>query len=352
MAGAVYWIGQDGNVWVKGAGGINGGATTNVGAAKNFVNEFNTPGLSDPQYSGLQPGSISAPNISVQATQIPDPALASSAPSNPTGATHPALDTAAVANTQASIDQIPGILQAALAAEGNNFANTTSGFDAQQKQEQGTYDKSTVTNQQNYDANFMDAIRAGIKGLHSLYSLLRGTGAEGGTAQDQVRQIVGDTTSSDIRGGADTRDQNQSQLDASLASFLTDLKGKRQAAADTHTNNEAAIRRDSSTNLQDLYSKMAGFYGNAGDTASADAWMAKAGALTPSIAANSKAVTSRYDTTPVVVHAPNLTAFAAPSQPAVATAPTNGDVGAGIFTINPNANKKADQTQTPSLAGA
>lgn len=331
--GYVWWIGQDGNVWQKNASGT-----------QNMGNQYNLDGNGNAYFDG---GGLQG------AQRISDPNPGNTtAPTNPTGTTKPALDTAAIANTQGSIDQIPGILQAALNAEDNNYGNTISGYDTQEQTQQGTYDKSSTTNQQNYDSNFMDAIRAGIKGLHGLYQLLRGTGAEGGTAQDQVRQIVGDTTSGDIRTGADTRDQNQGQLDSSLSNFLSDLKGKRQNAADTHTNNAAAIRRDSNTNLQDLYSKMAGFYSSAGDTASANDWMGRAGGLTPSIAADSKAVTSRYDNTPIVVHAPNLTAFAPPSQPAVGTAPTNGEVGSGIFTITPPSSRKADQTQVPTLAGA
>ena len=320
----VYWVGQDGNTYMK-ASGLNG------------VVQWQAPLLS-PTQAGL--------------TQIADPTVGSPAPTNPTGATTPALDQAAVNNTQASIDQIPGLLSSALANEDTSYGNTTAGYDASEKQQRGQYDQSTTTNQQNYDANFMDAIRAGIKGLHGLFQLLRGTGAEGGTAVDNVRDIVGSTTAGDIRTGADTRDQNQGQLDSSLAQFLTDLGGKRQSAADTHANNRSAITRDSNTNLQDLYSKMAGFYGQAGNTAAANDWMSRAGALTPEIAANSRAVTTPYDHTPVVVHAPNLTAFAAPSQPQVATAPPDGQVGSGIFALTPPSSKKADQTQVPNLAGA
>lgn len=274
------------------------------------------------------------------------------APSNPTGTSTPALDTAAVHNTQVSIDQLPALLQAALANEDTSYGNTLSEQAAQQKAQQDQFDKSVTTNQQNYDSNFMDSIRAGIKGLHGLFQILRGTGAQGGTVDDQVRDIVGSTTAGDISNGATTQKTNQTSLEDSLSAFLSDLHMKRQQADDTHANNAAAIRRDNATNLQDLYSKMAGFYGQAGNTAAANDWMTRAGSLTPEIAANSKAITSRYDTTPVVVHAPNLTAFAAPSQPQVATAPQDGQVGSGIFALTPPSNRKADQTQTPQLAGA
>lgn len=274
----------------------------------------------------------------------------------PTGGTAaPALNQAAIDNTQKSIDALPGLLKAALAAEDQTYGNTNSAFDAQQAEQQKQYDTSSTTNQQNYDSNYMDAIRAGIHGLSGLFALLRGTGAGGGTADQNVRDIVGSTTANDIRTGADTRDQNQTGLDASLSSFLTDLKQKRQANADTHANNEASIRSKSNSNLQDLYSKMAGFYSDAGDTSAATDWMNRAGNLTPQIAADSRSQVSKYDTTPVIVHAPNLTAFAAPTQPSVTTTPSDGQVGSGIFAISPNTRKDKQQTpatQTPVLAGA
>lgn len=340
MANAVAWIGQDGNLWYKGPSGVQ-----NWGSANQY--KFTNGGISAVTAgSPLAEGAGFAPGVD----QIQDPALATAAPGPST--TNAPLDQAAIDNTNSSIAQIPGLLQAALASENNKFANAQNAFNAQEAQQRGQYGTSSTTNQQNYDANFMDAIRAGIKGLHGLFQLLRGTGAAGGTADDQVRNVVGATTASDVGAGANTFKTNQDQLDQSLGQFLTELSGKRQAADDTHTNNVSAINRDSNSNLQDLYSKMAGFYGNAGDTAEANDWMAKAGALIPKIAQESKSVTSKFDTTPIVVHAPNLTAFAAPRQPAVATAPQDGQVGSGIFALAAPRDRKPDQTQVPSLVGA
>lgn len=263
------------------------------------------------------------------------------------GSVLPALNEAAIRNTQRAIDEIPGLLEAALAAERTRRANALAGFNAQEKQQRGVYDKSTVTNQQNYDSNYMDSIRAGIGGLSGLMNILRGTGAAGGTAEDMVRDTVGGVTSSDIRAGAETRDANQTELDTVLSNFLTELKGKRQAAEDTFENNQRAIRRDSQTQLQDLYGKMAGYYGDAQRTAEAETWMNRAGDLTPKIAANSRTRQSRYDTTPVRVAAPQLTDFAAPSQPEVAVAPQDGQVGSGIFTMSRRPQEEREDNQVP-----
>lgn len=344
MANAVYWIGQDGNIWYKDSGG-----TRNMGsAAANAGNPApDASGFYDPWAGPEDAGHV----VRFNAQQIADPAVQQAAPTNPTGTTKPALNTAAVSNTQRTIDQIAPLLSAALGSEDVNYGNTKAGFDSQQGTQQKTYDTSTTTNQQNYDSNFMDSIRSGIKGLGGLMALLRGSGAAGGTAEDQARDIVGGVTSNDIRTGADTQKGNQSQLDATLSSFLTNLKQKRQVADDTHANNISAINRDSNTQLQDLYSKMAGFYGDAGDTGNANRFMGMAGDLTPAIAANSRTQTSPYDTTPVPVQAPQLTAFAAPTQPNVLAVPSDGQVGSGIFTIGTK-KKDSGTVPVPALAGA
>lgn len=255
----------------------------------------------------------------------------------------PALNTAAISNTQRALDELPGLLRAALEAEATRRGNTIRGFDDQEAGQRKTYDTSTTTNQQNYDANYMDSIRAGIRGLGNLFSLLRGTGAAGGTAEELVRDTVGGVTANDIRMGADTQKANQTTLDTSLSNFLTELKGKRQAAEDTFENNNRAIQRDNLSQTQELLSKIAGFYADGGRTAQATDYMGRAGALTPEIARNSSARQSAYDTTPVAVQAPQLTAFAAPSQPDVTVTPDSGQVGSGIFTMN----RKREQQEAP-----
>ncbi len=308
----VFWIGSNGNTYIKNSAGV-----TNVGQLDQRT---------------LQ-------NTAINYDQIDDPnpgggSVASSAPSGGSGgAARPVLNTVGVSNTQRTIDQLPGLLEAALAAERQKYDNALNEFNQQEQGQRKTYDTSTTTNQLNHDSNFMDSIRAGIKGLSGLMSMLRGTGAGGGTAEDMARDTVGEVTSKDIRTGADTQKENQTQLDGSLEAFLGELGRKRRVNEDTLVNNERAIRRDNDTQLSELFGKMAGFYGDAGDQGNANAWMTRAGELTPRIAANSRTQVSPYDTTPIAVKAPELTAFSGPSQPDVAVAPENGQVGSGIFAI-------------------
>lgn len=338
---ATYWIGQDGNVWVAGANG----SAQNVGRPIQ-------------KYAG----GIDAERASIVGKEIPDPLpggvqSAGSAPSDPTGSgsggateAPKVLNQAGIDNTQRTINEIPALLQAALAAEQTKYNNTLGQFNEQEQGQRKTYNDSTVTNQKNYDATFMDSIRAGIKGLGGLMALLRGTGAAGGTAEDLARDTVGGVTAQDIRGGADTREENQTNLDSTLSTFLTELNRKRAANEDAFQNNQRAVRRDSNTQLQDLFGKMAGFYGDVGDTANANNWMNRAGELTPSIARDSMTQVTPYDTAPVTVKAPQLTAFADPTQPSVEVA-QDSQVGSGIFTMTEPKRKK-DPTAVLAPVGA
>lgn len=309
MAG-VYWIGQDGETYMK-------------GTEFPDVQQWFAP-LKSPEQLGYS--RIDDPVNPTQTTSSPAPTGGGGSGS---GAV---LNTGGISNTQKTIDEIPGLLEAALAAESTRYGNTRREFAEQETGQRKSYDTSTITNQQNYDANFMDSIRAGIKGLGGLMALLRGTGAGGGTAEDVARDTVGGVTSQDIRGGADVQKENQGALDSSLSTFLTELNRKRSQNEDSYENNRRAIRRESNTQLQDLFGKMAGFYGDVDDTTSANTWMNRAGELTPDIARDSNTRVSEYDTAPVSVQAPQLTAFKGASNPSVVTAP-GGQVGSGIFTM-------------------
>jgi len=320
---ATYWIGNNGNVYLKDGSGVK-----DLGKAN--PSGIQADGSYSAQYGSGYATRIANPSGPVQSGGSSAPRVSSGGGG---GAPAPVLNQAGISNTQLTIDQLPGLLEAALAAEATKYGNTIKEFDVQEQGQRKTYDQSTTTNQLNYDSNFMDSIRAGIKGLGGLMNLLRGTGAAGGTAEDQARETVGGVTANDIRTGADTRQENQTALDTSLSGFISELQRKRQLADDTRVNNERAVRRDSDTLLQDLFSKMAGFYGEAGDTNNANSWMARAGEITPRIAANSRTQVSPYDTSPVTVKAPELAAFADPTQPSVTIAP-DGQVGSGIFTMN------------------
>jgi len=345
-----YWVGRDGNVYIRtpNGGTVNAGTATGSNVAyRNAVGngiraqKINNPG--NPQTGGGGP-----------ATGSGGPAPASTGGGGGAAATTglTELDRAGINATQQNINALGPLLAAALAGETTKYGNTVGGFNAQETQQRGTYDKSTVTNQQNYDANMMDSIRAGIKGYAGLKSILRGTGAGGGTAEDWAGETVQNVAAKDIRTGLDTQKENQASLDGSLGAFLTELQRKRQEAADTFENNKRAVSRDNASQLQDLYQKMAGFFSGAGDTGSAAGWVQRAAGLTPTIAANSQAKVSAYNTTPVAVQAPEIAAFAKPTENSVVSSEGgSGQIGSGIFTLGER-RRKAEEALPIAPLGA
>lgn len=328
---AVYWIGQDSNVYLKG----DDGNVRNMGPSTSNVTRPDASGFYDPFADTTETP------MRFNAQQIADPVTNDAPPAPRQGGTtapRPAFNQVGASNTQLAIDQIPGLIQAALEAERTKYNNTVGDFNTQESTQRDQYGKSTVTNQQNYDSNLMDSVRGGVRGLSNLMSLLRGTGAE-----SQARDIVGGQTSQDIRDGLDTREENQTGLDTSFNSFVSELDRKRKMAEDTRINNERAANRDYRTQQQDLYAKMAGFYSEADRAPEANSWLSRAGALTPQIAADSRVQVSPYDTSPVVAKAPDITAFTAPKAQSVTYDSSNGQLGSGIFTLGENRRKKDSQ---------
>lgn len=330
---AVYWIGQDSNVYLKG----DDGNVRNMGPSTSNVTRPDASGFYDPFADTTE-----SP-MRFNAQQIADP-VANTTPAPQGGGgggsptRTPVFNQVGANNTQLAIDQIPALIQAALDAERTKYSNTIGDFNTQETGQRDQYGKSTVTNQKNYDSNLMDSVRGGVRGIANLMSLLRGTGAE-----RQAEEIVGSQTSQDIRDGLDTREENQTGLDTTFSSFMNELDRKRKMAEDTRINNERAATRDYRTQQQDLYSKMAGFYSEADRSPEANTWLSRAGSLTPQIAADSRVQVSPYDTSPVVAKAPDITAFAAPKTQSVTYDSSNGQLGSGIFTLGENRRKKDSQ---------
>ncbi len=284
-------------------------------------------------------GAYVPPQVNGAATTTPNNLNTGTRGTGGTGgntAPRPVLNTAAIANTQKSIDQLPLILQQALADSLQEYENAKQKLGVQETQQRGAYDTGTTTNQQNYDANLMASLRSGAKGLGGLLSILRGTGAE-----NWARDAVMETTNSDIRGGLDTRNQNQTSLDSSLSGFLTELEGKRNANDQTLRNNEYAARGANATQAQKLYSDMASVYADAEDTGNATKFMNKAGDYSGDIARYSTAPVSKFDTVPVPVKAAEVSAFADPTKQAVSATEGNQGGGAGIFTLGDTRRKLA-----------
>jgi hypothetical protein len=229
------------------------------------------------------------------------------------------------------MDSLQTILANALSSARTGYDNATRQLSQQEKQEQGRYDASSLTNMQNYDSNTAAALRAGRSGLSGLMAALRGGGGGGNDfARDWAQNTVGDTASTDIREGFNTFDENRRAADDSLSTFLATLRDKRAENEDSLVNNERAARLYDAQQRQSLLQTLAGLYSDGGRDAEAAAFLGRAGAQAPTIAENMGARVSKYDTTPIQVKSPNITAFAPPEERAMGATPTEDR---GIFSL-------------------
>lgn len=247
------------------------------------------------------------------------------------GKARPVLNQGAINNTRMNLDALAGILAEALGSAQTGYNNANNQFAAQEQQQKGQYDESTLRNMGNYDSNLAAALRAGRSGRQGLMAALRGGGGAGNEyASNWINDVVGDTTSNDIREGFNTYDENRASVDNSYGTFLSGIKEKRQKNDETLENNRRAARLYDSQQRQELLQKIAGEYGAAEMTGERDNYLAQAGAQTPNIAANMNSYVKQYDTAPVKVEAPNVTAFDAPEQQDMTATPNRNT---GIFSL-------------------
>lgn len=308
-----FWIGQDGNVWVQGHQGTNAAGRADDNST-NYWSNMGYQQIFDP--AGYDASGVND-LIGGGAQKTPAP--------------RPVLNQGAINNTRMNLDALAGILAEALGSAQTGYNNANNQFAAQEQQQKGQYDESTLRNMGNYDSNLAAALRAGRSGRQGLMAALRGGGGAGNEyASNWINDVVGDTTSNDIREGFNTYDENRASVDNSYGTFLSGIKEKRQKNDETLENNRRAARLYDAQQRQELLQKIAGEYGAAEMTGERDNYLAQAAAQTPNVAANMNSYVKQYDTAPVKVEAPNVTAFDTPEQQDMTATPNRNT---GIFSL-------------------
>lgn len=324
MAQGVFWIGQDGNIWMKDAGGTRNMGNPTGDSQYSVQNNKLVDKYAD--YEG-QPGSIKDYDM------IPDPVVKQSAPTGGGGRTYEPLNQAAVDATNQKLTGLDTILARALSDAVTKRDNIRDALNTQQKQGVAQYDENTLRNMQNYDSNLGASLRAGRSGLSGLMAALRGGGGGGNDfARDWVQNTVADTTYNDIREGYDTFDENRRGLDSSHQTFLNDLAGRRRENEETFENNQRAARLYDAQQRQEALQTLSGLYGDAGNRGQADTFMRQAGDQNAAIAQNMGAEVRRFNDAPIQVQSPDMTAFSSPERQAMTATPNRRNTG--VFAIN------------------
>ena len=250
------------------------------------------------------------------------------------GTQYPALNQAVVDALLSSLNQYGTLYNQGVAAQNKQYNNLLKQYDDERARQQSQFDTNSVKNQQNYDKNLMSSIYSGIDSLGGLMSILRGQGAQSGTARDLVGNAVSGTVNRDIRGGADTYDENATALENALNTFLSQDTRRRNEAEATHENNLGALLANKLSSQQSAYNKLADVYGEAGRTADAQNYASKAIGLDPKITSASRTNVADYAPFQEIAQTPTLSSYSGASSPgAVSAGGGQGSLGSGVFTL-------------------
>lgn len=288
----VYWVGQDGNVYLKGSDG----STKNVGAPVNLQdNGFDSQGFSAEATRINDPNPIANPDPRLKATTND-------------GAT--IKDTAAARNaTQVSIDSLDAILGNAKSGADGEYNSVTDAYNTEDAANLEKYKGDIQKNEINHDANTQASLLGAARGSRGLYATLASLGALNGTGRTLANRAVASEANSDLGAGDKSFDTNVSSLVD--ARYIMD-KQEQQRRLDAEK-----IKADAKQNAeydyykgnQDLSKEMAGLWTDNGNNAEAANWLNRSSTYTPEMAKRTKVNVGQYAKTPLAYSAPEMNKY-------------------------------------------
>jgi len=279
MAKGVFWIGQDGNVWVKGDQGTNSAGPVDANSQKYWMDQ-GYRGILDPnQYVGGSDGNWEGAKwLSFNNT--------GSAPTSGSGSggTEFKDTTAQRQAVYAGLDSLGTVQNNRLSAEDAKLQELMGQYDFEKGKEQSRFGEQTTSNEQALSRNNQAAMLAAAQGGRGLRSTLAAMGALGGTGAVLADRAVMDSANRDLGGAKDSFETNAKTLQTAWGDFEDQDKRRRQQAQNTLKDNKQAVERDVLTERQKLLQDLAGLYEQAGNTGNYNQRMAEATSLTPQIA--------------------------------------------------------------------
>lgn len=335
---SVYWVGADGNIYLKSATGVqNVGSANGTGISAGANNNY---GLTS---TGFESNSLGQ---SVQAKQIADPnAPAPVIPANNSAgstSTAPAVADKSndIALQEAGLGSVDTQTQAGLDAIDKALGTLTGQYDTEKTANEGAYTTSSNQNENNLQSNKESALVNAAQGRQGLFGTLASLGALNGSGVTLANNAVQTGANKDLSGAGDNFATNQSGLDTAIGTFRDEDAKRRQDAADAAANAKTNAQNEAAKSKQTFYSNLANDYSAEGDAGNATKFTGLASALYPQVAA-----TSIPDST----IAPEAAAFTAPSlanylvggnSTAVTAAPTSGQSGIPGLQANTPLKKK------------
>jgi hypothetical protein len=270
---AVYWIGANGNTYLKDSNGVRDLGKDNYGfSAGGF--ESNT----------LQQ--------SIGATRIADPnAPAPSAPSNPNGAaaSGPVYQDKSndIALQNAGLGGADQQQNTGLAAIDTALGGLLGQYDTETTQNEGNFHTQSDTNRNNLQTNKQTALVNAAQGRRGLFSTLSSLGALNGSGIDLANEAVQKGANEDLTGAEGNYGSNQTGLNTAIEKYRQDNERRKQDANSASENAKTKVRHDTAVTKQGIYGNLANDYSAQGDAGNAAKYTKMAADLYPEVANNS-----------------------------------------------------------------
>lgn len=306
MANGVFWLGQDGNVWVKGAQGTNSAGKIDANSGQYWTKQGYSM-ISDPNRNpggGNVSGSLADDRGTGYGGQVDtghNPAYAGgSVPSGSTSyssgdggaaarqaaqdAARRAANEAARNNTQKAIDSLGTELNTAYGNIDRESASIRSRYDNEAARNEADYKGETVNNNQSLLKNKQNSLQAGAQGARGLRSTLASIGALGGTGLQLANRAVTNSVNQDLGEASETAASNAMQLDKAINRFRDEDKDRRQELETQARNQRTAAEGRIESKRQNYFQKMADLFAAIDDSGNATSFLNRAGDLNQTIA--------------------------------------------------------------------
>lgn len=268
MAHYVYWIGQDGNIWVN-----QNGNTFNIGTPHG--NSW-TQGYAEgsKMSMGDQGTLIDDPNRPA-ANQAADNNNAITRTTSSAGAGSYNAEQEAMKNRMRGIyDRQIQDINSNVDSLGrqleNDLASIKGEYNQYKNEQQSTYnankndyDKSTVQNQQNLQTNRNEITNRASSGLRGLLRVLGAMGAGGGSvARYEAPGMVTKQANQEMSGAGRTYAQNQSNLDTDWGNYNEQFENDKKKLEDWYNGQVKAKKQANEEKRQSLLADLVTAYGN------------------------------------------------------------------------------------------
>lgn len=275
---AVYWVGQNGDVYLN-AAGVSGGVQDEGKALDPAI----LPGSFASTAGGKQYGG--------KATEIadPDPGGKSAATNNTAPANSNGTSTASTYQDKSGdiAEQNSG-LSALSAQPGIDKINSAlSGIVGQYEGDltdaNTNYTTSSNDNQNDLQSNKETALQDAVQGRQGLYGTLASLGALNGSGLTLANNAVAKGANEDLNTASDNYATNQSGLDTTYKKYKTDTTNAENTAKSAAANDIEQVQNDTDKAQQTYLNNIANDYADEGNTAQSKAYMDRASALFPEI---------------------------------------------------------------------